>query len=191
MAPVPQVAAQQPVGAVVTSGSDALGHAGSGSAAVQVPHSGPAMSCPAVELADQVYGGNRQGKKGKNRKSAGQQSTAAVQQQLGKEQPILKTIGEGPAVGDRPPSSAGRGLEGVEGCKLDSGSGDGHGVAPTSVQIGSVVQGLAAVATDSISRSWADECDACVGDNRPIERTASTATASKTKLKGKAPISSK
>jgi len=172
------------------TGSVALGLAGSESSAVQVPHPGPALSIPAVGFTDFVSGGGRQGKKGKNRYSAGQQSTAAVQQHLGRDLPCLASIGEGSSLPDRPPYSTGKGLEGVKGNKLDSGSGDGHGVAPTSIQIDSEIQGLAAVATVSVPRSWAKECDASVGVSRPIMRTASTASASKSKLKGKPPFSS-
>ena len=147
-----------------------------------------AQCCPTEELAG-AKGGNRQGKKGKSRKSAGQQYAAAVQQQQVKEVPVLKTVGEGCTLGDHPLSSAGRGLEGVEGCLLVSSSGDG--VAHTSIQIGTKGQCLAPVAAGGVSRSWAEECDADVRDIRPSERTASSATASKTKVKGKAPLPSK
>ena len=107
-------------------------------------------------------GGARPGIKGRHRKTAGQRADAAVQQQSVDEGPCLKPVEEGLSrQGSQLHTSAGGDKEGVEGYKLGPGSGGGGSLK--SAQIGSVVQCLSAVATESASRNWAEECVAGEG----------------------------
>jgi len=136
--------------------------------------------CTTVELAGAIRG-NRQGYKGRSKKSAGQQSASAVQQQQVKEGPVLHSVEEGASQGPCPISSAGGGVE----------ESAGVGLAPTSSQIEAVGECLETVAAGDVSGSWGKECDPDEGDIRPSVRTAPCALASRNKGKGKGPSSSK
>jgi len=145
----------------------------------------PALNFPAEDLAARVKGGARHGNKGRHKKAAGQRPVTDVQMQSVDLVPCLRPVEGGLSRrGSQLLTSADRDKEGLEGFKIGSGTGGGGSL--NSAQTGSVVQCLRAVAAESVSRNWAEECEAGEGVDIALDQMATCSPVPKVKLKGKA-----
>ena len=150
----------------------------------------PGLPKKAVYLPAQIKGVGGSGIKGQQKRSAGQQDVAAVQQKTVLVAPGLQPVVEGlHRQKSHLRASGGKGKDGKEGCKIGAGSGVG-GTLMSSIG-DSVVQGLEAADAGCGSCDCADDCETGEGIARPLDRPASFSAMSKGKKKGKAPQSSK
>ena len=110
-------------------------------------------------LVPQDRGAGKTVNKGKHKKSSGAPVLPSDKHLLVDEGAALNLVEDCPShLGGTGLSSADRVKGAVDARKLAAGSGGGG--SRKSGQIGSVVQGLTAVATESASRTWAEEGDA-------------------------------